>query len=276
MMQKREFTFAGLVKVILGLILRFITIYIPVSVGFLLSLSGGLSSAFHQDGAKPTLVTLVWVCVALAIADFLKDYYDKSSWKAAKEDDEIFLGTISKAIDRVVSSYSGPGSSNDERPIGFLLHSVESLTKLILKTSEVDGVAICANVMLPNEDGTKLRTRYWGSQLEGREDIELEVDIDSPLVGAPTAYASKRPVYVHDTWDEKWAQHFDREKPYRSILSIPIFGTNCTDVIGVLNIDSTVPNGFGETFEKVKLVVYRLKSLIHLIRLDISVFEGRS
>jgi hypothetical protein len=90
-----------------------------------------------------------------------------------------------------------------------------------------------------------LKLRYFGTRLSGRTKSKLELGTDPGLPGAPQACRLRQPVYVDDTMSDEYQAFFKPDRPYRSIISIPIpLHDESEPVLGVVNIDSDAPHQF--------------------------------
>ena len=96
-------------------------------------------------------------------------------------------------------------------------------------------------VLLPREDGTF--GMRWAA---GHRPISVQrfsMDIDGSMAGI--AYTTDDFVVSPDVQvDPRWTAHPFGERPYRSLIALPIRAGD--DVMGVLNVVSTVPDAFNE------------------------------
>lgn len=88
------------------------------------------------------------------------------------------------------------------------------------------------SVQVANEDHSRQRKRH---------------PIAEGIPGASRAFLTHDAQIVTDTHAPEIAEHFDQSAPYRSILSVPVsidVEPGDPRMIGVLNVDSSVPNEF--------------------------------
>ena len=108
-----------------------------------------------------------------------------------------------------------------------------------------------ANWMIVERDGDvavalRLVTFDRENMTRGRN-RRLSLGPDSPDIGAVRAYHHREATVIKNIYGDDGGGHFDDNRPYRSILSIPIFiPSDPTTVIGVVNLDSTRENHFTE------------------------------
>jgi hypothetical protein len=107
-----------------------------------------------------------------------------------------------------------------------------------------DGI-ISANFMVADNNAQILRLKVFDRQRADR----LHVDVPFGNPGAGVAISTRKTVYVRDVTIPDLRPYFRAEAPYRSILSIPVYCAHCC--IGVVNVDSTKPDGFRRQSELV-------------------------
>jgi hypothetical protein len=210
----------------------------------------------------------------LVVADYIKDW----RWLGGKiqlDEQEIIFGVIGGAIQLAADTQGNKKQRNPDHYFSDLLKSIESVTKIVLGQSEAQGVKISANLMIPrNQPVDTLKLEYWGTRLDGREDITLQVDNNSPTPGAVAAYVTRKPIYIPNTMLPVYKDHFDPEKDYRSIISIPVKDSG-GNVYGVVNIDSNVEELFGSMEVISTNLIPKIKPLINLIVLKRDLLKKR-
>ncbi len=182
---------------------------------------------------------------------------------------KIIYDCIGGAIDQLIQ-FKAVDEGDKDRFINDLLRYTEKIVFLVLRDHGFDEGEICANLMLLRE-GNTLDLAYFGTFLHGRERLQLIIDPDNLLPGAPEAYYYKKVMYIPNTTSRKYKQYFDENKPYRSIISIPIFNLE-KDVFAVLNIDSDRPRQFISKDFINKKILPSITPLISLLQLEKDLF----
>lgn len=108
---------------------------------------------------------------------------------------------------------------------------------------EVCGKQICVSLALLDPADTKvLVTVKFQAELPDRlPGRRLSLVAGKP--GSVAAFISKRPQYVPDTQAKAVRKQFE-DRPYRSLMSWPVLHGTSGNAIGVVNVDSELPNGF--------------------------------
>jgi len=151
-----------------------------------------------------------------------------------------------------------------------ILKVIESSINLVLKelglTNLENEEKICANIMVKKTNPDRLVLKFFGSRWGGREEMTLQLDENNIMPGAPEAFFYDKVVYINNTMRRKYKHFFNEEKPYRSIISIPIHGKN-NNICAILNIDSDEPDKFGSKDIINKKILPTLKPYRSLFKL---------
>jgi hypothetical protein len=205
---------------------------------------GGLAAAeYYSDGATASYEwgVLFSVAACVAVLDFLKDAVTLSRRTDEASGSRITLKLLTGTIDDWTQSQTGTLDAYMSR----LLPRIEGSVAAALSYHGIHGT-VTANLMLVRGDDLVLE--HWGTRGDGRENIRLPLGQKaSPVHGAPTAYWTRALVYIPDTQAPEFATAFSADRPYRSILCLPIPFTRGrgTAPRAVLNLDSTEVDGFG-------------------------------
>ena len=241
MRRPRQFTLNGAVSLVWRFGFRFLALYLGFGTAIYLAAKpdvidlGALRGAFLDNWALLSLMSAVGATI-----DLLKDSVSLSRGPDKRDANRIALGLLTGFLDDWNRLLQRGGRSVVER----LLPLVEKAVEAALRQHGIEGT-ISSNLMVGADDQA-LELRYWGTRHSDREEIRLPIDVKDPLPGAPAAYRSRNVIYIHDTHAEPYCQHFDIERPYRSVLSIPIpySKTGGPQPHAVLNVDSDEPDGF--------------------------------
>ena len=206
-----------------------------------------LASAERLSDDDPSFAWGVFSVIALigALLDLAKDSVSVSRATEKGSASRVVLNLLSGAIDDLRRKPNGA-----EAHVQTLLTRIERTAEAVLSEAGVEHGELTANLMVveaPNSYTKQLTLKYWGTRREDREPITLPLSRHPTLPpGAPTAYAERRMVYVHDTQVEPYLTYFESPRPYRSFISVPIpFSKGGGDVVrAVLNLDSTAVDGF--------------------------------
>ena len=115
------------------------------------------------------------------------------------------------------------------------------------------------------DDATQiLKLKVFGRQHADR----FKVDVPYSNPGAGAAISKRRSVYVQDITSPELSSYFRKDAQYRSILSIPVYCAHCA--IGVVNVDSTKPDGFSREAE----LADHLRPYVEMIGLSQCVIGG--
>jgi hypothetical protein len=219
------------------------------------------------------------ISFVLAVADYAKDEIARKNRGSGGDASQIIIfQTIAGAIERA-TLHRKQTKKTPEFYFTDMLRHVESIVKVLLGQSEAQGVRISANIMTVEESVKGwpfLRLKFWGTRLDGRDDISLPIILDDPLPGAPAAYVTQKTIYIENTMAREYSGNFASDKDYRCILSIPIFlpienshpsnSTKC--VCAVLNIDANKEKIFESEDFISQTLMPAIKPVINLIVLE--------
>ena len=129
-----------------------------------------------------------------------------------------------------------------------------------------------ANLAIPNSDGSKLwlvRIEPGGSRRSNP--LPREIDLSTDAWGAAVAYKTGKIIYTADVRLEG----NPGDRGYLSVANLPI-EDSAGKVIGVVNIDSPEPNGFGseESVKEVAEYCWPICSSISLCLADLRLFKA--
>jgi hypothetical protein len=135
--------------------------------------------------------------------------------------------------------------------------------------------SLSANLMIYDKRAGVLALEQFGTRLQGRKKLTLQVSKDITRPGAPQAILKGETVYIEDTHADRYVAFFDTSKSYRSIVSVPI-ELESDQYAGVINIDSPTPNHFRSSeFVKTEILPV-INPLLRLIRLNRDIFFAQS
>ncbi len=271
--KKREYSYLGLLQIALALVIRILVLLLFFWIAHVVSEKQGfldfLSTSPANAAAVHAFKLFFFVSVIIAILDYSKDMYEKSTWKDVQKNEIIIYGTLAGAVKRVAGNGGTSVLGQQTNSTEFLLHTVESISKVVLGKSEADGITICAYIMLPFDNSNILRTSHWGTKLDGREDFDIVVGEDGPMAGASRAFTEKQPAYSEDKSSSQLDGVFGAKKNYPTVLSIPIMENPDQDIVGVLNIDSTLRDAFRTKDFIRKSLLPKLMPIVHLLRIEL-------
>ncbi|MCI0915946.1 GAF domain-containing protein [Pseudomonas stutzeri] len=227
------------ILLILGLIARLATIGIPIFVfnkhkeTFILPLKDWSNEAIIQ-----ITLSLAFLITADYIKDFVKSYKTKKTFNPLQRASRETGATVTTLL-----QYGRFESKDCAQAIESALRQIETIVEVSLGKSRREGHEISANCMIyrtQRKVGPSLTLTHWGTRLAGREPITIKLGNNLP--GAPRAIEENKTHYIRDTQSKEFHEFFEN-KSYKSIISIPL--TAGQKNIGVINIDSTEANAFG-------------------------------
>lgn len=205
----------------------------------------------------------------LVVLSYIKELGATHKKEGQLKERKIIYDCIGGAVEQLVAVQS-KSPERKRSYVNELLKYVEKVVSLTLKEDGTSPGEICSNLMIKNDDHLELVC--FGTFLSGR--TKLALSLQDPLrPGAPEAFHYKKAMYVDNTMSEKFRKFFDEEKPYRSILSIPIIDDQ-DNVIAIVNIDSDIPNQFnGQDFVN-KKILPTVMPLLKLLQLEKDILQG--
>ena len=186
---------------------------------------------------------------------------------------------ITNLIGGIINRYREVRGKSKEERINYLkevLRGIEKALEAILKDNGYHVGEIVANIMVIDINRTNLILKCFGTYTQGRKRITLPIKnhVGDVLPGAPSAYTYNEIIYINNTLDPKYQGFFKNDKPYRSIISIPVVsdpGNGYGEVVAVVNIDSTEPDQFVSTDFIAKRIYPDIQPFIMLLTLEIDV-----
>lgn len=180
--KRRSFSFRGIGWRLLGFTVRLAIACIGLGI---------FGTLFQPGKLVRSVVIILIVGVFVVLANNLNDFIRAKLSSERKSTDAAVFTLISGAIEQIRDDQSR-NKSNIERQ----LTNIESVTKLVMG-ADGHGSEVSANLMLRKHSPDRLHLTRWGTRLEGREVIELLVDKNNLLPGAPTAcYKDKSFIYL--------------------------------------------------------------------------------
>ena len=207
------------------------------------------------------------VSFLLVTLNYLREHVN--TWRTDKElkAEKTIYSIIGGAIE-VLNEFICNPSTDNPKYVYEILKSIENTFFVILKTYGITPDSLSANLMVLKKEPLRLSLKYFGTKLAGRTKLELPIDPDNPLPGAPEAYVFKKMIYIDNTQSDKYKEYFDAEKEYRSIISIPIIDNVSSEVIAVINVDSPEPKQFISKDFIEKRILHKIHNLILLFSLE--------
>lgn len=205
--------------------------------------------------------------IPMAILTYLREIYVTAQKNRQIQDRKLIYDCIGGAIEQLIEIKSRPFEAKTDYTKE-LLKYMEKVISLVLKEYGIHTGEICVNLMVKKENPLRLDLMYFGTFLAGRKKIIIPVNPDALIPGAPEAYSYRKTMYINNTMSNDFKNFFDENKPYRSIISIPIIDINGEEVFAVLNIDSDFPDQFvGKDFIDQKIIP-TINPLVLLLQLE--------
>jgi hypothetical protein len=180
---------------------------------------------------------------------------------------KVYYSSLGGVIDQIVECLDG--CPDDTRnTISHILLAAESVTKLTINLYSGSEVVLFANLMIPVKYGgvTTLRIKHFGTRWTDRGRTKLLVNYEKPTPGAVEAYIYKKVAYINNTESEKFKEYIPENRPYKSIISIPIVNKK-NKVCAIMNIDSSTKDAFISKDFIEKDILDKLKPIISLLLL---------
>jgi hypothetical protein len=261
--RNRSFTFTDLFRFAVDFFLGFFIFAVEFTGATVLTLGNTSLQPFHWAAV------VVFSGIAISIA-----YLRERVVATGKERKVIKGRLIFQLLSGLITQYKEyKGKSHAERVayLAQVLRFAEKAVEAVLRESGYPVGEICSNVMVLSPSGDKLSLEYFGTFTSGREKITLPVDCKHPLPGAAAAVCQRKVIYIENTLAPEYGGHFREDKPYRSIVSIPIKENPRVEdsrIIGVLNIDSDIPSQFVSVDYIRKRILPSIEPFIMLLNLD--------
>lgn len=177
----------------------------------------------------------------MVVCTYVRGLIDTQKKAQRTKGDKLVYDCLGGAIEQLIHIRTCPPAVARQF-INELLKYIEKVVTVVLKQYGPPPGEICANLMIKREDPLRLDLEYFGTFLHGRSKLTLGLE-DPSLPGAPEAYLHKKVMYIDNTMSDTYKRFFDINKPYRSILSIPIPLPDGS-IFAVLNIDSHFADQF--------------------------------
>jgi len=177
------------------------------------------------------LLNYLWVYLADCERGTIRDN--------ARELNADMAGNVSAVIRSIQSRFdkSIKPTAFVERCVGLQQNFLTYIVDVASESLAVRRETVSANWMVLT-DHNSLVLEVFDRNVVGRQVIDLS--LDGHQAGAVVAFKSQDVTVVPDTHDEPVRHMFRANCPYRAIISIPV--TVDQVVVGVVNIDSTVPH----------------------------------
>lgn len=262
--KRRSFSFMDL--------LRFLGNFVSTFLFFFLELTAQTMVAVRNLH----LEIFQWAAiVGFSFLSVVATYFREYMVTKSKQKRIIEGRIISGLLGGLLALYGEYRGKDKKERVGFVkevLRYTEKAVEAILKESGYPVGDICANIMIVDQERSSLSLEYFGTFKGGREKITLPIDCNHALLpGAPFAYCTEKIHYIEDTLDPKHGGYFQENKPYRSIISIPIRSNprfEGSQVIAILNIDSDIPDQFVSGDFIAKRIYPQIEPFIMLLVLE--------
>lgn len=257
--KNHSYSFIDIARFIFNFLSAFLVFFISLSATKLIGLKTGESLSGDQ-----------WVLIGvfsflLVIFTYVKELFAGKRKQRKIEGFKVITDSIGGAIEQLTEMKS-KNIKEKQHIVYELLKYIEKVVKIILEIEGYETGEFCANLMIKNDQG-KLEILYFGTFLSGREKLQLQIDTSNPMPGAPEAYVFRKTMYIDDTTSIKFSKYFDKDKSYRSIISIPVLNID-KEVIAIINIDSTKINQFISGDFVSKRIVPIITPFIDLLKLE--------
>lgn len=261
--KRRSFTLLD----IWGFFLNFALVYIVLTLGLYFSKILDLHPGQKLTTGQWNIIFLG--SLPLVAFTYLREMYITNKKERQIKERKLTYDCIGGAIEQLIEI-----KVQKAHPLELKIHYVTELLKymekvilLVLKEYGINTGEICANLMIKKENPLRLDLMYFGTFMSGRKKITLPINTEDLIPGAPEAYFYKKTMYINNTMADNFRKFFDETKPYRCIISIPIFGLD-EHPFAILNIDSDVPDQFiGKEFVDQKIIP-TINPLVLLIKLE--------
>ncbi len=202
--------------------------------------------------------------VILLFVTYIRENINTRKRENKLKHQKVFYNTLGGVIDQMVACVTEcPDDSN--HTIAKILIAAEKITKLTIESNGWEPGNLCANLMKPIKyRGTRLKIKHFGTRWPERGRTELKVDLERPTPGAVEAFLFKSATYVNNTESTQFKDFFPDDRPYKSIISIPIID-NKEEVYVIMNIDSDRKDAFVSRDFISKKILVKLRPLTSLL-----------
>lgn len=252
----------GLIKFVLLFIGSFFFYYTPIYLSIRLTLTEGTKFTFFQWWSS-ALAAFVMV-----VLNYFWDIFRDKRKNKKIENDKIVYDLIGGAIQELHDIKSNKPNENGHY-IDEILVFIEKVVFTILHSSGTLCGILCVNYMEKEEDHLKLIK--FATKFQDRDKPNIPLDEENPLPGAPEAWVYKTPIYVNDIDSPKYKEYFKGSFKFKSFISIPVMNDGI--VFGVINIDSTIKDQFGNDDYIVKKILPKINPLLLLFVFESELFK---
>ena len=263
-----NYSLLDIIKFFINFILTFL--YSAITLYLALIFQLGISLLAFNEISPENWRIIIIGAFSLVILTYIRERI------ITKEKEQVIMGKniafrlIQSAIE-CIAECNMRSQRERNNSISTILKTIEhavSVALYDLGLSSNHDEQICANIMVKNtsSEGDILKLKFWGTKWGGREEIILPLNENNIIPGAPKAFFSDRTIYIKNTMSRTYKQYFDSNKPYRSIVSIPIHGKE-NRVFCILNIDSDEVDKFGSKDRIDKKILPTLNPYFSLLKL---------
>lgn len=210
------------------------------------------------------LILSAIISFLLVVITYIRELIVTSSANEKVKHSKLIYECIDGAITKLQEYLSD--NSGKHKYYTALLNIAERMTFINLMDYGFVENDFTANLMVYNKnkyDEEELILKYRGTCLAGRVGTrKLSINRDDPSPGAVEAFCSKEVVYLPDISKSPIKEKFGENRPYKSILSIPI--PLRSDTVFILNIDSLHAEAFISRDVINKLILPTLEPLLNL------------
>jgi hypothetical protein len=249
-------------KNILRFLGRFLISYIVYSIPLLLTI-------WIRESKISKFLPYEWYIlgfgpVPLVVFAYVQEYFRTKKNEETIQENKIIYDCIGGAIDLLIE-YKSRSQPDLNNYISDLLKYTEKIVSLVLKSNGIEQGTLCVNLMIKTD--STLDLAYFSMFMHGRERRQLIINPEELLPGAPEACYYNKTTYIPNILSRKYKRYFDKKKPYRSIISIPISGLH-NIVYAIMNIDSDQPNQFQSQDFINKKILPSISPVISLMQLE--------
>lgn len=260
LLKDRSFTFSGVLRFLSNLLISYVVFWVS------LYLSARLAVPSSQPVIKGQIGLVSGGSILLVVFTYLRQLLISRRKEVALRDQKLIYDCFGGAIERLIE-VKRESESDGKWFVSDILVYFEKVVGLVLKNDGIRSGELCANLMLKRTNPLRLSLVYFGTALGGREKLDIQIDARNRRPGAPEAFDTGKVAYIDNTMGRKYKRFFDENKPYRSILSIPICNLKSV-VFSVLNIDSSLPDQFISTDYISKRILPVINPFISIIQLQ--------
>lgn len=209
--------------------------------------------------------------LVLLTITYFREYFSDRKKNRLLKDEKIIYNCIEGAIHELIE-LKNTYNKHDPNYIYQILRYIEKIIDIVLRSEGLVPGDICVNLMIREGDPDKLVLKCFGTFMPGRDKPTLLINKENPLPGAPEACVMRKTIYIDDIKSDKYKEYFKKVYPFQSIISIPIYKDD-EDVVGIINIDSTLPDQFLSSDFIARKIVPKINPLIMLFLFERDLFN---